>query len=221
MLYDVFLLRVPQLAIQSEPFTFSATPFPDNGLGVTAVIFPRDCWYVQAGIHDAKAFIEDTGFDTVFDGEYFKALEIGWTPEFAKRKTDNFHVTLWHVDRLKETGRPEGWGGTVSFQRYFCDQWLPFARYSHAANEVLPIKHLFQGGIGYRLRDHDSVALGLSYAKPSDITLRDQWGLEAYYRVHVTRALSVIPGFQLIVNPSRNLTTDSIAVFSIRARISL
>jgi len=221
VIYDNFLLRVPQFAIQNEAFTFSATPYPDNGLGVVAAVFPTGKWYVMAGIHDANAFIEDSGFDTVGDGEYFKAVELGWTPEFEKRKTDNYHVTLWHVDGLSKSGRPEGWGGTVSVQRYLCERWLPFARYSHAANDVLPIEHLLQGGLGYRVRGHDSVALGVSYGVPSDARLRDQWGLELYYRLQLSQALAVIPGLQMIWNPSRNPVDDQLAVFSMRVRLSL
>ena len=78
-----------------------------------------------------------------------------------------------------------------------------------------------QAGVGYRIQGRDSIALGLSYGVPSDRLLRDQWGLEMYYRVQVARALAVIPGFQLIVNPSRNPETSQIAIFSIRARVSL
>lgn len=221
VIYDNFLLRVPQFAIQSEAFSLSATPFPDNGLGIVGAVFPRGSWYVMAGVHDANGFFEDTGFDTVGDGEYFKAVELGWTPAFDKRRTDNYHVTLWHVDERSKSGRPEGWGGTVSVQRYLRDRWLPFARYSHAANDVLPIEHLVQGGVGYRVRGHDSMALGVSYAIPSDSALRDQWGAEFYYRLQVSQALSVIPGLQLIWNPSRNTVDDHISVFSLRVRISL
>jgi len=221
VIYDNFLLRVPQFAIQNEAFTFSATPFPDNGLGVVAAVFPTERLYVLGGIHDANAFIEESGFDTVDDGEYFKALELGWTPAFDKRKTDNVHVTLWHVDELEESGRPEGWGGTFSAQRYLCDRWLPFARYSYAANDVVPIEHLAQGGLGYRVRDHDSVALGVSYGTPSDGDLRSQWGLEIYYRAYVTQAISIIPGLQMFWNPSRNPEDDQITLFSLRTRLSL
>lgn len=221
VIYDNFLLRVPQFAIQNEAFTFSATPYPDNGLGVVAAVFPTRNLYVLGGIHDANAFIEDSGFDTVGDGEYFKALEFGWTPEFDQRKTDNAHVTVWHVDEISESGRPEGWGGTASYQRYLCDRWLPFARYSYAANDVLPIEHLVQGGLGYRVRDHDSVALGISYGMPSDQDLRDQWGFEIYYRAYVSQALSLIPGLQMVWDPSRNPDEDQITIFSMRARLSL
>jgi porin len=221
VIYDNFLLRVPQFAIQNEAYTFSATPYPDNGLGVVAAVFPTRNVYVLGGVHDANAFIEDSGFETVFDGEYFKALEFGWTPAFEKRKTDNYHITLWHVDSISASGRPEGWGGTVSLQRYLRERWLPFARYSYAANGVLPIEQLFQGGVGYRVRDHDSIALGASYATPTDGALRNQWGLEIYYRAYLTRAVSLVPGLQMVWDPSRNPGADHISIFSMRIRVSL
>jgi hypothetical protein len=41
------------------------------------------------------------------------------------------------------------------------------------------------------------------------------------YRFYLTQTVSVIPGFQVLVNPSRNPDEDVIGLFSLRERLSI
>jgi len=222
VIYDNFFLRVPPLVFESETMVFSATAYPSNGLGAVAVVFPTDNLYVQGGIHDANGSPTEAGFDTFFDvGEYFVAGEIGWVSSFDRRRQDNYHVTVWHTDERAAKGTPSSWGLTAALQRYFGDRVMPFLRYSYSDGGATPLDHLVTGGLAYRVRGHDGFGVGLSWGSPSEAGLRDQFGIESMYRFYLTQAISVIPGLQVLFQPSRNPDEDVIGVFSLRARLSI
>ena len=222
VIYDNFFLRVPQLIFENETMVFSATPYPSNGLGAVAVIFPIDNLYLQGGIHDANGSPTEAGFDTFFDvGEYFVAGEIGWVSSFDRRRKDNYHVTVWHTDERTAKGTPSGWGLTVALQRYFSDRVMPFLRYSYSSGGVTPIDHLVTGGLAYRVRGHHGFGIGLSWGSPSETDLRNQFGIESMYRFYITQTISVIPGLQVLFSPSQNPDENAIGVLSLRVRLSI
>ena len=84
-------------------------PLPDRGLGAFAVFRPRPNIYLRAGIHDANADPESSGFDSLFDeGELFSILELGFDPELGERQpgrppNGDIHVTFWHQGRAGES----------------------------------------------------------------------------------------------------------------------
>ncbi len=222
VLYDNFFLRVPQLAFENETLIFSSTAFPSNGLGVVGVVFPIDRLYLQAGLHDANGSPTEAGFDTFFDdAEFFTAVEVGYTPAFDRRRLDNYHVTVWHADARRAAGLPSGWGLTIAFQRYLNERLMPWLRYSYSDGGLTPIDNLVTAGMAFRTQGHNGFGVGLLWGSPSDSSLRNQFGVESLFRVYVAQTLSVIPGLQLIFNPSRNPDKDFVAVFSARARLSI
>ena len=66
--------------------------------------------------------------------------------------------------------------------------------------------------------DSDVAGIGISWGKPADGTLRDQFTSEFFYRFQLTEFLAVTPDIQLIVDPAINPTTDVLAFFGIRLR---
>jgi carbohydrate-selective porin OprB len=48
---------------------------------------------------------------------------------------------------------------------------------------------------------------------------RDQYGLETYWKLLVTPDLWVTPGVQFIINPSRNFSTDFVAIPQLKFRL--
>jgi hypothetical protein len=48
---------------------------------------------------------------------------------------------------------------------------------------------------------------------------RDQYGLETYWKLLVTPDLWVTPGVQFIINPSRNKSTDFVAIPQLKFRL--
>ena len=45
--------------------------------------------------------------------------------------------------------------------------------------------------------------------------------MEAYFRLQVTKELSITPDVQLLINPALNSEEDTIWVFGLRARLGL
>ena len=76
----------------------------------------------------------------------------------------------------------------------------------------------FSTGIGLKKENNDVAGIGVSWGKPADGTLRDQFTSEVFYRFQLTQFLAVTPDIQLIVDPALNPTVDVLAFFGIRLR---
>jgi len=50
--------------------------------------------------------------------------------------------------------------------------------------------------------------------------LDDQYALEAYYRVQVSKELAITPSVQLLINPALNPDEESIWVGGVRVRLA-
>lgn len=85
-------------------------PFPGfafGTLGVQLIYTPSELFYIQAGVTDADAEFNETGFQTAFHGpdNVFSMYEIGWTPTFAARGgklPGHYRLGFWHDPRPKE-----------------------------------------------------------------------------------------------------------------------
>ena len=60
------------------------------------------------------------------------------------------------------------------------------------------------------------VAIAGSLARPIDEDLRDQSGVEAYWKILVMSNFWTTPGVQYLINPSLNPETDSILLAQIK-----
>ena len=76
----------------------------------------------------------------------------------------------------------------------------------------------FSTGLGLRRANNDVAGVGISFGKPADGTLRDQFTSEAFYRFQLTQFLAVTPDVQLIGNPALDPSEDVLALFGIRLR---
>lgn len=70
-----------------------------------------------------------------------------------------------------------------------------------------------------RLLPRTSLALG-----PADALfgsgLDDQFTIETYYRLQVTRELAITPSIQLLIDPAINPEKSTLWVFGVRARVA-
>ena len=67
--------------------------------------------------------------------------------------------------------------------------------------------------------DGDVFGVGFAWIDPDNDMLRDEYVIETFYRIQVTRTLQFTPDFQLIINPSANTEEDVVGVFGLRFRI--
>lgn len=113
---DVYLLASPWLGFNNFVFSTgsAATDLPNDAtLGLAAGGMVTEKIYIQAGITDANAdpSAPFEGFENISEySDFFKWVEIGFTPGQEKLYFDNLHLTFWQIDE-RANGTPDGWGG--------------------------------------------------------------------------------------------------------------
>ena len=220
---DVYALINPLSAFMNLAFLTNPTiAAPDQGIGAAMGVMATDNIYVVTGFSDASGDPTDEGFDTFFDErEYFKHVEIGWTPSFQRRYFDNIHITAWQVDERKKAQVPDGQGLAFSATKFIKDKWMPFFRAGYADGDALLLKATVSTGIGHYSKEHrDLSGVGINWGKPSANKLDDQYTAECFYRLQLAQNLAITPDIQLIINPALNPDENALVVFGLRARIT-
>jgi porin len=227
---DVYLLASPWTGFANFMFSTGsgAMDLPNDAtLGVATGGMVGGKIYIQAGIADANSDPTDPfdGFDSVFDdSDFFKWVEIGFTPGQQKIFFDNLHVTYWHIDE-RAIGTPDGWGINGSWQRWIDDKWLPFVRggYTHDSGSLLEKSVTI--GVGYQpIPMRGVIGFGFNWGRPNETSfgdLDDQYTTELFWRYQLTTELAVTPSIQYIKDPALDKDESSLWVFGFRARIVL
>jgi porin len=229
---DVYALASPWTGFLNFAFsTGSATiPVPnDAALGLAGAAMLTENFFVIGGLTDRNADPTDPfdGFETFFeDHEYFRSIEVGWTPSHDRLYLDNAHVAFWHADERSEAGEPSGWGLNGSFSRYLDGGWLPFVRGGYAKDGGSLLQKSLSVGCGYQPVPAGSLlGVGLNWGEPNEDTfgsgLRDQYTAEVFYRWQVTPRFAVTPDLQLLENPALDPDEDRIWVVGLRLRMAL
>ncbi len=167
------------------------------------------------------------GFNTFFsDNEYFKSIEIGWTPSHDEIYLNNTHLTLWQADEREEAGEASGWGANFSWSRYWAEKWLPFVRAGYADDGGSLMQKAVSFGFGYQPDPGGNVlGFGFNWGEVNEDTwgsgLSDQLTAELYYRWNISPQFALTPDVQYLKDPSLNPEEDSIWVIGLRARLAL
>lgn len=200
--------------------------WPNQGFAVMAAGLPTENLYITAGLHDAGGDPFDSGNvlyigDNFFDGNFFKAVEVGYVPSFAERYFRKISLTYWHSDAYE--GSEEGQGIALASHWFFKERFIPFllAGFSDGKGANVLAESIIAGGIGFRFLSHDILGIALNWSHPPDASLRDQYTAEAYYRFYLTEHLEITPDLQWVINPTLNLEVSSIVYFGMRARATL
>lgn len=228
---DAFALASPWLHFMNFAFSTgsAAIGLPnDAAVGIAYGSMLTDNTYVIAGITDtngdpSKPF---DGFDNFFsDNEYFTSVEIGWTSSHQRIIFDNTHVTVWHKDRQVAAGVNGGWGAAFSYSRYLNDNFMPFVRGAYADDGGSLLQKSLSVGVGYQTQAFSGLlGVGLNWGEPNEDTfspgLKDQYAIEAFYRVPVGERFAVTADTQLIKDPALNPSESTIWMFNVRARFA-
>jgi porin len=188
---------------------------------LAGAVYPTENTYILAGVHDANGAA--TSFGQLDRGELFVAVELGATPNYGEPGAGLYHVTLWHSDARDDANVPSGRGVAMTFEQEVGPDGnvVPFVRYSYADGGVTSVRQTFAVGLGLEEpfgQNADLIGIGFSWGQPSDTALKDQYVLEAFYRVFVTPLTHVTPDIQVIFDPVKNPTEDVLAVGSVRLR---
>lgn len=227
---DVYLLASPWTAFNNFVFSTgsAAMDLPNDatlGVGVGGMLTEKV--YIQAGIADANSDPTDPfqGFDSVAnDSDFFKWVEIGFTPKQDKLYFDNIHLTLWHVDE-RVNGTPDGWGINASWQQWIDDKWLPFIRGGYTEDSGSLLEKSVTVGVGYQpIPMRGVIGLGFNWGKPNQASFEgadDQYTTELFWRYQLTKEVAVTPSLQYINNPALNEDEDQLWVYGLRLRVVL
>jgi len=237
--FDFFRFKDARTSFSADPFALHASiPAPGPGQGISFEWWPREGseLYVVGTLNDMNGRPERMGFDTFFQkAQFFYGLEVGYFWRRNPADFDHVHVNLFYADEKdpQTPGFPNeaGWGLKVLGSK----QWgriVGFGSYTYNTAEGAGIgatlgRHTVTAGGAFLkpLGIRGELGLGFVWMQPvSDPLLgtpnpRDQFGLESYWKLLLTPALWVTPGLQFLFNPSRNFSTDFVAIPQIKFRL--
>jgi porin len=225
---DVYALASPWTGFMNFAFSTGSASIavPNEGFGLAASGMLTDNIFLIGGLADLNSDPTDPGqtVESFFqDNEYFKHIEIGWTPSQDRIYLDNVHLTYWHADERVEALTPSGWGLNFSWTRYLGGKWLPFLRGGYAQDGGSLLQKSVSAGFGYQPNPGQNLlGVGLNWGQPNEDTwgsgLPDQYTAEVFYRWQISKAFAMTPDIQYLKDPAQNQETDSLWVFGLRVR---
>jgi len=216
---DIHPLLNPWTAFMNDAsFNNPTTALPNQGLGVVVRAFASDQLYIKAGLNDANGTPTKIDFDSFFDvQEYFTWVEVGWGPSPSREAAgESVHLTLWHSDERVEAGVPSGRGIAFSASQEFGEKWIPFLRAGYSEGDAANLSAMVSLGAGWRVRSDDLFGAAATWARPPQGEEgRDQYTVEAFYRLQLTHDLQLTPGFFWHFKPSYNPAKETVWVASV------
>jgi porin len=210
--------------------SFLATPLAEDpvlpfletqSLGALARVV-RDDFYASFMISDATATRNGLDFDSVTDGKWQQALEVGWTPILPEVGAGAYRVTAFHVPRVGSgDDEASGWSFAASFDQDVGEALALFLYFSRAHGRVLELEQQLSAGVVLRQPvgwTDDQLGLGLTWGRPRDRGARDQYAVELYWRLQLTERIELTPDLQLLIRPA-NSDDDVEAVGGLRVRV--
>src|SRR5210317_1467309 len=230
--FDVYLDAFPFQTFSrgfiNRSFILNPT-LPTTGVGALGGVvkgFVSDNVWVGAQIHDANAASGKFDFDTVQEGEWLKAVEVGWTPSFGQRKSHLVQFTYWDKDARSLAGVSSGSGWAVSAAWKLNDTYFPFVRIGHSdGGGGVAAEDAFSAGVEIARPKGEVWTIGAGWARPSEDTfgpdLDNETALEMSYKFPISKNFSLLPDVQVIFNPANNQGESSIWVIGVRAILTL
>jgi len=223
--FDVYALASPWSGFLNFAFSTgtTTTALPgDATLGIAAASMLGKEWFVIGGVTDMESDPTDPldGFNTLFDeSNFFKSLEIGWTPSQNQIYVDNVHISLWHADESLVQGTTKGQGVNFSASKML-GQWLPFVRGGLSEDAGTLTESSIGTGFAYYGLGRETNNLGVA-VNWADIegNSDDQITFEAFYFMKLAGFLEITPDIQFIKNPALNPDEDQITIYGLRVRV--
>lgn len=130
---DAFAFQTVSRGLVNRPFVLNpaAATTDIDALGAVAKGFVTDSIWSGGQISDGNAVNGQFDMDTFDEGEWLKAVEIGWAPTIDRFKTDRIRFTWRDKDARGKAGVPEEKGWAIS-ANWKLDKFFPFARFGHS-----------------------------------------------------------------------------------------
>ena len=207
-------------------------PISPPGFGLSAKWWPIEDsdLYVVGLFNDINAKAGKVDWSGIFEfGEVFAGAEVGYNVLRSRGDFDHVHVTIWYGDKVSSRPYPtrSGWGFKLHGSKQN-KRLVLFGNYAYNTAEgggfnYTNTRRAVNLGAAY-LRPFNvkgELALATSWAQPIDKTLRNQVGIETYWKLLLGSDLWITPGIQFIWNPTYNLNTDFIFMPQIKGRLFL
>jgi len=240
-LLDPFRFKDSRVSFTTGPFAFHPTvPAPTFGFGAGFKWWPDEDsgLYIAGSLNDMNGDPNLQGFDwsTVGRGEFFYGAEVGHNWKRSKDDFDHVHLLVFHADE-RSTRSPEdlpnkAGGGFSLLGEKQVDRWVGFAGYTFNTAEGGGVagtlsEHTVTAGVAYRnpFNVKGEAAVGLLYMNPIEEIfeeeVRDQYGVEMYWRILLTPNIWITPGVQLVFDPALNFEDDFISIPHLKFRVAL
>jgi len=230
--FDVYLDAFPfqtfSRGFLNRSFILNPT-LPTTGVGAIGGVvkgFVTENIWLGAQMHDANAASGDFDFDTVQEGEWLKAIEIGYTPSFGQRKSHLAQFTYWEKDARALAGTSKGSGWAVSSAWRLNEQIFPFIRFGHSDGGAgVAAETAISMGAEINYRFDQIWTVGAGWAKPSSETfgpgLDNEAVLETSYKFQLSKNFSLTPDLQVVFNPANDPGESSVWVFGLRVILTM
>lgn len=233
--YDFFRFKDGRTAFTAAPYTVPVSSIPTGPPGLAANFEWRPIkdsdFYVSGTINDLNAKGGEWVWDRTFQyGQFFYGLEVGHFWRREKDDFDHFHLNVFYADErhakapIPMLPSEAGWGFKLLGEKQF-GRLVGFGSYTYNTAEG--------GGFGTAIARHavtagaallrplgiqGELALGGVWMEPIPDKLRDQYGLNAYWKVLLTPNFWITPGVQFIFDPSFNEDKDLLAIGQLKFR---
>ena len=236
---DFFRFKDPRTSFTGSPFTAPSfiNPFAPPGFGIQFDLRPikDNELYFTGIIHDQNARIEVYSWNEFFtEGDLYYGLEIGYFWRRTPGDFDHLHVDVIYASAPAQpspagaflgVGSEPGWVFKAHGSKQI-DRWVVYANYTYNTAQGGPFgatvaDHSVAGGLAFLrpFRINGEWSLGAVWAKPINRTLRDQYGIETYWKVLLSEDIWVTPDLQVIFKPTYNTTKAVLAVGGIKLRV--
>ncbi len=233
--YDNFRFKDGRTSFTAAPYTLPVSSIPTGPPGLAANFewWPiKDSeFYIVGTVNDLNAKGGEWVWHRPFRyGQFFYGLEVGHFWRRTKDDFDHLHLNVFYADE-RDTKPPvrmieseAGWGFKLLGEKQL-GRLVGFGSYTY--NTVKG------GGFGTAIARH-AVTAGVALLKPLGIggelnlggvwadpipdDLRQQYGLNAYWKVLLTPDLWITPGVQFIFDPSFNEEKDLLTIGQIKFR---
>lgn len=195
--------------------------WPSTGLGVLGRLHPSEFCEITAAVLDGNGTDRGPDLGAFGDRRMARIAEVAFKPEIPGLGPGVYRFTWQSVDASLDL--PPGEGFLASFQQDTGEDAALVLRYGRntgtrtEAEEVLAGGVVFTAPFGY---EDDWIGIGAIRSRPTDPTLRDDFALEAYWRMQLTRHLHLTPDLQFHVQTS-NPDEDPLVTGGMRMTLSL
>lgn len=226
---DAFAFQTFSRGFINRAFILNTT-MGTTGIGALGAVvkgYVSNNIWLGAHIYDANASSGKFDFDTVQEGEYLTAVELGWTPSAARQKTDRIQLTYWQKDQRALAATSKGSGWLLSASYLINESVLPFVRYgnSDGGADVAATQSL-SAGVDIKTSPTQNLTMGIAWNElndnTSEINRTSEWVVETSYKFQLSKNFSFTPDLQLMKNPASLASqSDNNWIFGIRGILTL